>query len=137
MAQSLFDGRVRIEVNGVELFITPNSFKSNHGLTLNSTRIQTSGTRIQRLPVSDIKDSKGSMEWSCVATDTNVRNFKRWQASEAAGTIVVKATWEDNSNAYAFVLPKATLVSDLSIDASPDGELNFQFEGDPIIDTLG
>lgn len=132
----IFDARVKIEVGGVVMYTTPNTFKSEHGLAARQTRTQASGNKIKRIPITNIEDTKGMMEFATASTAEAARYFKQWQKRE--GQLTVKASWTDEQGEnQVFVLSQATLLGDLTITGSPDSDITFSFEGNPIQDTLG
>jgi hypothetical protein len=132
MARQLIDSRVKVTIDGFDFYTIPNTFSMQLGLPDFQTRIAHSGPRIKRVPVYNLEEVKGMMTFQTLNDPDIVAQYVTLKESARAGNLTVTAVWEDPKGNVVAVLPRATLLADLTIEASNDGALEFSLEGDPI-----
>jgi len=132
MAKQLLDSRVKITVDGFDIYAIPNSFSSNFGELEYTTKIAMHGKQIKRYAVANLEETKGMMSFQALNHPDILRQFLVLKQDNKVGKITVTAVWEDPEGNTVLVLPRATLLGDLKVAGSNDAEIEFVFEGDPI-----
>lgn len=117
-----------IAVNNIPIEIVPNSFKFVMGKGETNVRSASAGGGASRSIHTENAETKiGKMSWEMYVTDDNIELISGWKAN--IGTNFVSAQQPVTN-------PKSggsmSMVNDPDFEASADGVVAVEFEGDPL-----
>lgn len=117
-----------IAVNNVPIEIVPNSFKYKKGKGTTKVRSASAGGGASRsVHTEDAEDKIGKMSWEMYVTDENEALFDEWKAN--LGSNFISAQQPGTSPMSG---SNMSCVNDPDWEASADGVVEIQFEGDPL-----
>jgi len=117
-----------IAVNNVPIEIVPNSFKFVLGKgEVNVRSASAGGGSSASVHTEDAEAKIGKMSWEMYVTDENILLAKGWKAN--IGTNFVSAAQPASTPLSG---GNMSMVNDPDWEASADGVVEIQFEGDPL-----
>ncbi len=125
MAIALY--KPQVQVNGVVVFIKPNTFSFQDGYGERKTRVASGGgARKETYSTEDIETQFGMIKFVLYTTNEGIELKRDWQSRFNANT--VSFIEGDVSG----TMSRALMMNDPEVNAGVDGELEVTFHGDPI-----
>lgn len=121
-----------ISVNNDPISIVPNSFKFTMGKGETTVRAASAGGgSVQSVHTEDAESKIGKMSWEMYVTTETMKSVSGWK--NAIGANYVAAQQPASSPLSG---GNMSMVNDPDFEASADGKVEIQFEGDPLSDNF-
>jgi hypothetical protein len=118
-------------VDNVPVAIVPNSFKFKLGKgTVKVRAASVGGGSVESVHTEDAEAKIGMIKFSLYVTGDNIASVNTWKSSATIGGHVVQGI--DSVTNKPIVLQSASMVNDPDFEASADGKVEVEFEGNPI-----